>query len=150
MPASSGTIGGNDRALEGSGGGDDVVGLDHAVRGLDAEAGPADVPFAPSVTSTPQRIGAAIIFGVGDEIVGDLLLGERRRPDRRPETPCPGNRSCQAGPLATSESHRSERQRSAMRLRSRTRCGTPHVAQMLAHRHAGLAGADDERIDLFN
>src|SRR5215472_8394343 len=34
-----------------------------------------------------------------------------------------GNRSCQAGPLATSESHLSERQRSAIRDRSRMRCG---------------------------
>src|SRR5262249_46666347 len=32
-------------------------------------------------------------------------------------------RSCQAGPLATRESHLSERQRSAIRDRSRMRCG---------------------------
>ncbi len=38
----------------------------------------------------------------------------------------PGNRSCQAGPFATRESQRSERQRSAMRCRSSTRCGTPY------------------------
>ena len=36
-----------------------------------------------------------------------------------------GKRSCQAGPLATSESQRSERQRSAIRCRSTTRWGTP-------------------------
>ena len=38
-----------------------------------------------------------------------------------------GKRSCQAGPLATSESQRSLRQRSAMRLRSSTRCGTSRL-----------------------
>ena len=36
----------------------------------------------------------------------------------------PGKRSCHAGPFATSESQRSERHRSAMRCRSRTRCDT--------------------------
>ncbi|MNZ96814.1 hypothetical protein D3C78_1160250 [compost metagenome] len=36
-----------------------------------------------------------------------------------------GKRSCQAGPLATSESQRSERQRSAMRLRSSTMWSMP-------------------------
>ncbi|MEL6964957.1 MAG: NAD(P)/FAD-dependent oxidoreductase [Pseudomonadota bacterium] len=36
-----------------------------------------------------------------------------------------GKRSCHAGPLATNESHRSVRHRSAMRFRSRTRCGRP-------------------------
>src|SRR5215475_15888589 len=39
----------------------------------------------------------------------------------------PGKRSCQAGPFATRESHLSERQRSAIRCRSTTRCSTPRL-----------------------
>ena len=96
-------------------------------------------------TSTPQRIGAAICSRVGLRSTRRPAPWRRSRPGRGRNSR-PGNRSCHAGPLATRESHRSERQRSAIRCRSSTRCDTSHGAQVLAHRQAGLAAADDQHL----
>ena len=117
-------------------------------RGLDPESGPADVP--PRLNDLHAAADrCADLLGVGHKIVGDPLLrgesvglhvGELHA--REPVVP--------GGPLATRESHRPERQRSAMRCRSRTRWGMPHRAQVLAHRDPSLPGSDDERFNLLN
>ena len=75
------------------------------------------------VTSTPHADRCSDLLRVGDEVVRDLFLGRELVWIDVSESKL-GNRSCQAGPFATSESQRSDRQRSAMRWRSRTRCCT--------------------------
>ena len=62
-----------DRALEGAGGGDDVLGLERALRGLDPEAGPAVQPRHRLHLDAAADRGAEPL-GVGGEIVRDRLL----------------------------------------------------------------------------
>lgn len=111
------------RSLERAGGGHDIARLDDAVGGFGPE------PGAPVVLAHRGDLDAAAdrradFLRVGEEVVGDLVLGGERVRVEIDEFQA-GNRSCQAGPFATSESHRSDRHRSAMRPRSRTRCETP-------------------------
>ena len=74
-------------------------------------------------TSTPVRTGAAHFRAYASRYATTRSLPGKPS-GSKPSNSRPGKRSCQAGPLATSESHRPDRQRSAMRSRSRTRCGT--------------------------
>jgi hypothetical protein len=61
-----------------------------------------------------------------------------------------GNRSCQAGPLATSESQRAERQFSGNAVFFRHQMRNVTAAEVFAHRNSGQAGANDERVHVFN
>ena len=67
----------DDRGLEGAGRGDDEVGLDQTIRGLDAKA-------VLALLLTDRRHlhagadGCVDALGVGAEVVGDLILGRER------------------------------------------------------------------------
>ena len=63
--------------------------------------------------------------GIGGEVLRDLRLGRELVGAEAGELQ-PGEPVVPGGPLATSESQRSVRHRSAMRCRSMNRCGTPN------------------------
>jgi hypothetical protein len=54
-----GNNGRNDWNLKGSGSSNDVVGFEDTSRCFDTKTGPTDIPCT-ALTSTPQRMGAAI------------------------------------------------------------------------------------------
>src|SRR5579862_1171327 len=76
-----------------------------------------------AVTSTPQRMGALIRSAWATKY-STISAAEGKPSGSLSENSRLGNLSCQAGPLATRESHLSERHRSAIRCRSTMRCGS--------------------------
>ena len=75
-------------------------------------------------TSTPHRMGASICFAYCSKY--RVTLSFEANPSAATSLNSRlGKRSCQAGPFALRESHLSLRHRSAIRLFSSTRCGSP-------------------------
>ena len=137
----------DDRVLERAGGDDDVIGLDHALRGGDAEAGAAGIAAQfLDLDAAADRGGD--LFGVGCEIIGDLVLGDEGVGGtvefHAGKAVMPGGavgdqRIPPLGAPAFGDAAALEHQ---MR--------DTGAAQMLAHGDACLAGADDKRVDLVH
>ena len=136
----------HDRPLESAGGGDDVLRLDDAIGGLDAEA----VTRAGDALHLDAGADRCLDhLGIGDEIVGDLLLrGEgivfQAGKGHAGETVVPGgavgDEAVPAGGApAFGDAVLFEHQ-----------MGHAALAEMFAHGDAGLAGADDERVHFFH
>ena len=136
-----------DRALERSGGGNHVVGFDHALRRFDTEAGPADIPLHILYLHAAAD-GGGDLFRVGDEIVRNLLfMGKGVGIDigklhtRKPVVP---GRTIRDHGVP---SFRAPAFGNSVPLQNEVRHAA--VAQVLAHGQAGLAAANDERFYFF-
>jgi hypothetical protein len=140
---------GNDRrdqwTLERSGRRDDITGIDRTVRRLHAEAGAGHVaPHGPHLDSAPDR--GSDLFGVGDEVVRDLLLGrEFVRCDvgefHGGKPVMPGGSVRNQGIPASGTPALSD----AVSLEDEMLYAAD--AQMLAHRQTGLPSADDQHLN---
>ncbi len=97
-------------------------------------------------TSTPQRIGAAIFSAYSAKYSATRSF-EGKSSGPTSENSSPGNRSCQAGPLATRESHRSDAPAFGDPVPLEHEVRDAGAAQVLAHGQAGLAAADHQRLD---
>ena len=131
------------RALERPGGGHDAAGVEHPVGRVDAEPEPAGVPAdLPHLHAAAHR--GLDPPGVGDEVVGDLLLGREavgvavEGEAREPVVP------------GGSVGHQRVPARRAPALRDPAPLehdvGHAVAAQVLAHRQPGLAAADDDGV----
>ncbi|CDX15699.1 hypothetical protein MPL3356_20008 [Mesorhizobium plurifarium] len=138
----------DDGDLERSRRGHHAVGLDHAIRRLDAESRTADIPLheLDLDAAADRRID---LLGVGDEIVGDFLLGRK----------AVGTRHGKLHAWETVMPRRTVGHQRVPSLRAPAlgdpaalehEMRHPAFAQMLAHGHPGLAAADNERVYLLN
>ena len=138
----------NDGDLEWSGRGNDTVGLDHAVRRLDTESGPADI-FLHELDLDAAADRRIDLLCVGDKIVGDLVLrgktiGTYPRKLHAREPIMPGRAVGNQGvpPLRTPALGNPTAFENEMRH--------PAFAQMLAHSHPRLPATDDKRVNSLN
>ncbi len=134
--------------LESASGGNHASGLDHAIRGLDLETGPADQPLHfPDLYAAPDRRSDHV--RVSDKIICNLFLGDKgiwagiRKLHAR-ETVMPGRaignqRVPSFGAPAFGDTPPLEDE---MRH--------PALAQMFAHGQPRLAAAYNERVYLFD
>ena len=150
MPASSGTMVGHDGALERSGGGNDTLAA--SITPCEVSTRKPGRPVVPPhflylhaatdgrLRSFPRRRrNSPRRFSLGAKASGSVS-----------ENSMPGKRSCQAGPLATRESHRLRAPAFGNPVPLQHEMRHAAVAQVLAHGEARLAAADDEGVDLLN
>ncbi len=137
----------DDRLLKGAGGDDDVIGLDGALRGGDGETGASGIAAQLGHLDAAAD-GGGDLFGIGDEVIGDLFLGHEGVGGgvelHAGKAVMPGGtvgdqRIPPLGAPAFGDPAALEHQ---MR--------DTGAAQMLAHGDACLAGTDDKRVDLVN
>jgi hypothetical protein len=135
------------RVLKRPGGGDNVVGLDHPCRGFDAEArSPGISPHFLHLDPAANR--GLDHFRIGDKIVGDLFFGDEgigvvsKRHAGKPVVP---GRSISDQRVP---SFRTPALSDAAAFKNEMR----HLAfaQVFAHCHARLTGADDQRVYFFD
>ena len=120
-----------------------------ALRRLHAEARPADVPAHRASPRRRSGSGRRSCRRRRRSSPRPAPSGRRRR-GRRRRTPCPESGRARPGRWRPASPTARERQRSAMRCALEHEVRHAALAQMLAHRDPGLAGADDEDLDLFS